>query len=73
MMNNDELKSIVEELYHMLWKMWDIWKEIAIGSLLVVENRIEYNKRRNIRLFVGIAEAREGKSPEEKHWKSREK
>jgi hypothetical protein len=66
MTNNDELKGIVEELCHILWKIWDLWKEIAVDSCFVEGSWTKCPKRRNIRLFVGIAVAREEKSMEGK-------
>jgi VanZ family protein len=51
-----KLKCVVGELHHILWQMWDIWKDIAIANYLVCASRqLRNHKRRNIRLFVGIA------------------
>ncbi|MDR1528503.1 MAG: hypothetical protein LBS22_02880 [Puniceicoccales bacterium] len=54
----DKLKYIIGELHNILWKMWDVWKDIAIASYLVV---VRSHKRKNIRLFVRIVGA-EGKA-----------
>jgi VanZ family protein len=50
----------LKQLHHILWKVWDIWNDIAIANHLVVVHR---HKRRNIRLSVRIVADKEG----EKH------
>jgi hypothetical protein len=49
----------LKQLYHIFWKMWNIWKDIAIaGHLVVVHRQSKGQRRRNIRLFVRIVRAR---------------
>ncbi|MDR0693667.1 MAG: hypothetical protein LBF49_03860 [Puniceicoccales bacterium] len=53
----------LKQLHNILWRIWDIWKGVAMGSHLMGRKRIECPKRRKGRLFVGIAVAREESGP----------
>jgi hypothetical protein len=62
-MKNDEInkpKYIIGELHNVIWRVWNVWKDIAIASHLVIVHR---HKRRNIRLSVSIVADKE----EQKH------
>jgi hypothetical protein len=49
--------SNLKQLHDIIGRIWILWKDIAIGSHLVVDRcQPGSHKRKNIRLFVGIAE-----------------
>jgi hypothetical protein len=53
-----KLKYIIRELHNILWQMWDVWNDVAIANhLVVVHRQPNGQRRRNMRLLVGIVRA----------------
>jgi hypothetical protein len=44
----------LNQLNNILWMIWDIWKEVAMGSPLMERRRIECSKRRNGRFAMDL-------------------
>ncbi|MDR2629129.1 MAG: hypothetical protein LBC30_04035 [Puniceicoccales bacterium] len=53
--NPDRLKHMVVELHNIMGMIWNIWKEIAMGSHLVTDRYgLEGYERKSTRLIIGI-------------------
>jgi hypothetical protein len=54
MMTNEGTDKL-KQLRHIFWRVWAIWKDIAIAShLIYVGCQPRNHKRSKIRLFLGI-------------------